>query len=65
MSGWCPSASSCDRNACTTRDGRGATAALYLVVSLVAGLVAVALGVGVTRRILSRPVPAFDPELDE
>ena len=48
-----------------TRDGFGGTAALYLVVSLVLGLVAVALGVGVTRRVLGRPVPAFDPELDD
>jgi CrcB protein len=48
-----------------TRDGFGGTAALYLVVSLVLGLVAVALGDGVTRRVLGRPVPAFDPELDD
>ena len=48
-----------------TRDGRGATAVLYLVVSLVAGFVAVAFGVGATRRILGRPLPAFDPERDE
>jgi CrcB protein len=48
-----------------TRDDHGGTAALYLVMSLVAGLAAVALGVGATRRIVGRPVPAFDPELDE
>jgi CrcB protein len=48
-----------------TRDGHAVTAALYLVVSLVVGLVAVALGVGVTRRVVGRPVPAFDPELDD
>jgi CrcB protein len=48
-----------------TRDGNAGTAALYLVVSLVLGLVAVALGAAATRRIVGRPVPAFDPELDD
>ena len=48
-----------------TRNGDGGTAALSLVVSLVLGLVAVALGVGVTRRVVGRPVPAFDPELED
>ena len=48
-----------------TRDGDAGTAALYLVVSLVLGLVAVVLGVGATRRVVGRPVPAFDPELDD
>jgi CrcB protein len=48
-----------------TRDGHGGAAALYLVVSLVAGFVAVALGVGATRRVVGRPVPTFDPELDD
>ena len=48
-----------------TRDGDGGTAALYLGVSLVVGLAAVALGVGATRRVVHRPVPAFDPELDD
>ena len=47
-----------------TRDGDGGTAALYLVVSLLAGVAAVALGVGATRRVVGRPVPVFDPELD-
>jgi CrcB protein len=48
-----------------TRDGNAGTAALYLGVSLVLGLIAVALGAGVTRRFVGRPVPAFDPELDD
>jgi CrcB protein len=48
-----------------TRDGDAGTAALYLVVSLVLGLVAVALGAWVTRVLVGRPVPAFDPELDD
>jgi len=48
-----------------TRDGEVGIAALYLVVSLVLGLVAVGLGVGVTRRIVGQPVPAFDPELED
>jgi fluoride exporter len=48
-----------------TRDGFGGTAALYLVVSVVAGFAAIALGVGATRRVIGRPVPAFDPELDD
>jgi CrcB protein len=48
-----------------TRGGDGATALLYLVVSPVAGLALVALGVATTRRVVHRPVPAFDPELDD
>jgi CrcB protein len=48
-----------------TRDGDDGTAALYLVVSLTLGLLAVALGVGAARRIVGRPVPAFDPELED
>jgi CrcB protein len=48
-----------------TRDGDAGIAALYLVASLLLGLFAVALGVAATRRIVGRPVPAFDPELDE
>jgi CrcB protein len=48
-----------------TRDGNGGTAVLYLVVSLLVGLAAVALGVSATRRVVHRPVPAFDPELDD
>ncbi len=48
-----------------TRDGRTGTAALYLVVSLVAGFVAVALGVQVARAVTCRPTPAFDPEQDD
>jgi CrcB protein len=48
-----------------TRDGSTGTAALYLVVSLVAGFVAVALGVQVTRAVTGRPAPAFDPERDD
>lgn len=48
-----------------TRDGDGGVAALYLVVSLVAGFAAVVLGVGATRRLVGRPVPVFDPELDD
>jgi CrcB protein len=48
-----------------TRDGHAGTAALYLVVSLVLGLVAVALGAWATRVLVGRTVPAFDPELDD
>lgn len=48
-----------------TRDGSTGTAALYLAVSLVAGLVAVTLGVQVTRAVTRRPAPAFDPERDD
>jgi CrcB protein len=48
-----------------TRDHHGGTAALYVAVSLLAGLAAVALAVGATRRVVGRPVPAFDPELDD
>ncbi len=48
-----------------TRDGDGGLAAAYLVVSLVAGLAAVALGVAGARRVLHRPVPVFDPEQDD
>jgi fluoride ion exporter CrcB/FEX len=47
-----------------TRDGDGGTAALYLAVSLIAGLVAVALGVALARRLFGDRVPAFDPERD-
>jgi CrcB protein len=48
-----------------TRNGDAGTAVLYLAVSLVAGLTALALGVAVTRRVLHRPIPVFDPELDD
>jgi CrcB protein len=48
-----------------TRDGDGGLAALYLVASLVLGLLAVALGVGAARRVVGRPVPAFDPERED
>jgi CrcB protein len=48
-----------------TRDGDAGTAVLYLAVSLVAGLAALALGVAITRRVARRPVPVFDPELDD
>ena len=48
-----------------TRAGFSGTAALYLVVSLVAGVGAIALGVGATRRVVGQMVPAFDPELDD
>jgi CrcB protein len=48
-----------------TRDGHGATAVVYLLVSLAVGLAAVAAGVMATRRVAHRPVPAFDPELDD
>jgi CrcB protein len=48
-----------------TRDGDAGAAALYLVVSLVAGFAAVALGVIAARVLLHRPVPVFDPELDD
>ncbi len=48
-----------------TRDGDAGVAALYLLTSLVAGFAAVAAGIVGTRRALGRPVPAFDPELDD
>src|SRR4051812_23676098 len=48
-----------------TRDGDGDVAVLYLVVSLVVGFAAVALGVTGARRVLHRPVPVFDPERDD
>jgi fluoride exporter len=48
-----------------TRDGSTGTAALYLVVSLVAGFAAVTLGVQLTRAVTRRPAPAFDPERDD
>jgi CrcB protein len=48
-----------------TRDGDAGVAALYLVVSLGAGLAAVALGVVAARVVLHRPVPVFDPEGDD
>jgi CrcB protein len=48
-----------------TRDGAAGTAALYLVVSLVAGFVAVVVGIALTRRVVHRPVPVFEPELDD
>ena len=47
------------------RDGDGGLAAVYLAVSLVVGLAAVALGVTGARRLLRRPVPVFDPEQDD
>lgn len=48
-----------------TRDGYAATALGYLVVSLAVGFGAVALGVAAARRAGHRPMPAFDPELDD
>jgi CrcB protein len=48
-----------------TRDGDGATAALYVVVSLLVGLVSVAVGIGAGRAVVRRPVPVFDPERDD
>jgi CrcB protein len=48
-----------------TRDGDAGVAALYLLVSLGAGLAAVALGVVAARVVLHRPVPVFDPEGDD
>jgi CrcB protein len=48
-----------------SRDGHTGTAALYLVVSLLLGLLAVALGAGATRRLVGRSVPAFDPDRDD
>jgi CrcB protein len=48
-----------------TRDGDGATAALYLVVSLVAGFVAVFAGVAIARNVVGRPAPFFDPVEDD
>jgi CrcB protein len=48
-----------------TRDGDGALAVVYLVVSLLAGLAAVAVGVITARVVLARPIPAFDPDADD
>lgn len=48
-----------------TRDGRGGTAALYLVVSLAAGLVAVLGGVTAARTVTGRPPPVFEPLEDD
>jgi fluoride exporter len=48
-----------------TRDGDSGLAAVYLVLSLLAGFAAVALGVTAARRLVHRPVPVFDPELDD
>lgn len=48
------------------RDGEAGTAVGYLLLSLVAGLVAVAAGVLLARRVLHRDAPfAFDPERDD
>lgn len=47
------------------RDGSGATAAVYVAVSLVAGLVAVALGVAAAGAVGHRPTPVFDPDRDD
>jgi len=52
-------------NVLLTRDGDGATAALYLAVSLVTGLVAVVAGMVFARRVAQRPLPVFDPERDD
>jgi len=48
-----------------TRDGDGGTAVLYLLVSLVTGVVVVVVGMAVARRVVHRPLPVFDPELDD
>jgi CrcB protein len=48
-----------------TRDGEAGTATLYLAVSLVAGLVAVVVGIALARRVGRRPLPVFEPELDD
>ena len=48
-----------------TRDGDGGTALLYLLVSLVTGVVVVVLGMALARRVVHRPLPVFDPELDD
>ena len=49
-----------------TRAGDTGIAATYLAVSLAAGLLAVAGGVALARRVFPRaPVPTYDPERDE
>lgn len=49
-----------------TRDGEVDVAAGYLVVSLLAGLLAVVIGMSATRRVLGRDlVPVFDPRTDD
>ena len=47
------------------RDDRAGLAVVYLLVSLVAGLLAVALGALVARATLHRAIPAFDPRSDD
>ena len=44
------------------RDGDSALGALYIMVSLVAGFVAVALGVFIAREAVHRRMPRFDPQ---
>ena len=48
-----------------TRDDHGGVAVLYLVVSLVVGLLAVTIGVTGARRVLHRPAFVFEPEQDD
>jgi CrcB protein len=48
-----------------TRDGDGATAALYLLVSLIVGFVAVLAGVAIARNVVGGPAPSFDPAEDD
>jgi CrcB protein len=47
------------------RDGDAALGALYVIVSLVAGIAAVVLGVMVARSVVHRPLPVFDPEAED
>ena len=44
------------------RDGDTALGVLYTLVSIVAGLAAVVVGVMAARAVVHRPVPVFDPE---
>ncbi len=44
------------------RDGDASLGAAYTLVSLIAGLAAVIVGVMVARAVVHRPMPVFDPE---
>ena len=47
------------------RDGDAALGALYVLVSLIAGLAAVVIGVVAARAVVHRPLPVFDPDAED